>query len=122
MKPPGGLGEAGGLDVFCYASSEGNDIVADFPLDFEDAFDGEGGVLPKEASSLLGDFTAFGEDFGGGEFDLEPLLEAVLVTPDSAHFRAGVAGDHDWKTLQDKDFRGKTRLDDDEPGVESALA
>lgn len=122
MKPPGGLRKAGSLNAFGYACSESNDIVADFPLDFEDAFDGEGGVLPEEAGSLLGDFTAFGEDFGGGEFDLEPLLEAVLVAPDSAHFGAGVAGYHDWKTLQEKDFRGKTRLDDDKPGVEPALA
>ena len=44
---------------------------------------GFGGRLRHEAG--------FGERFRGGKFNLQPGLKLVLVTPDAAHLRAGIA-------------------------------
>lgn len=94
MEPPGGFAGAFGLHGFGDSGGEGDDVVADFAFDFEDAFDLETGVGAEGAGGGGGDFTAFAEGVGGGEFDVEPLAVLVFVTPDVAHFGAGVACDH----------------------------
>jgi hypothetical protein len=74
--------------------SEGDDIVADFGLDFIDAVDGEVAAVADGVCGGLGDEAETGEGLRGGGLDVEPAAELVFVGPDSAHGRACVTGDH----------------------------
>ncbi len=40
------------------------------------------------------DFAGFSQRFAGGQLHRQPLLEAVLVAEDTAHFGTRVAGNH----------------------------
>ncbi len=93
---------AGGGHGFGDGGGEGDDVVLDFALDFGDAGDVEAGVGAEQAGGLGGDHAEFGQRFGSGQLDFEPLLEFVLVAPDAAHFGAGVSGNHNLSVL----FRG----------------
>ena len=65
-----------------------------FALDFVNARDVESGVRAQGARGVRGNFAGLGQGFARGQFHCQPLLEAVFVAEDAAHFGAGVAGDH----------------------------
>src|SRR5262249_36013752 len=75
--------------------SEGNDVMLHLALDFMDARDVEGGMGAQGFRSFLGNIADFGQSFGGGKLDLQPLGEAVFVREDLAHFRACVSGNQE---------------------------
>jgi len=78
-------------DDFGDRGGEGDDVVADFGLDFLDALQAEIGALADGFGGVFGDNASLGQGFGGGDFHREPGAEAVFIVPDAAHFRAGVA-------------------------------
>src|SRR5579863_9883576 len=51
------------------------------------------GVGPQLCGNIARHDSGFGERFGRGELDLEPLGVFVRVTPDAAHLRPGVTWD-----------------------------
>jgi hypothetical protein len=84
---------------------EGGDVVTGARLDLRHAGRVDAGRPAQGLGVLAGDHPQFGPGFDGGQLDLEPDLQAVLVRPDTAHGRAGVAGDHRWATsLHHSDF------------------
>src|SRR5579863_927344 len=91
MQPAGGFGI---VDGFADSDGEGNDVMADFRFDFVDARDVNAGAFAQAQRSFARDNTRFGENVGGGEFDVEPFLEFVFVGPELAHLRARVSWYH----------------------------
>ena len=89
------LGDRGG---------EGDDVVADFGFDLVDAGDGEVAFLGDGVGGGLGDKAGVGEGLRCGGLDAEPATVLVLVGPDAAELRAGVARDHRYK------LKGKSAL------------
>jgi len=87
---PAGLG----TDDLRDGGSESNDVVADFSLDVVYALQVEIRAFADALGSRLWDHACFRKRLGGGNFDREPGAEAVLITPDAAHFRSGRAWDH----------------------------
>ena len=90
MQPARGFGIG---DRFLHGDGERDHVVTNFGFDFVDARD----VHARAFAQLRGGFArndaGFGERFGGGELDFQPLLESVFLAPDAAHFRAGVSCD-----------------------------
>ena len=91
VQPAGGFGVG---DVFGDGGGEGDDVVADFGFDFVDAGDGEVAAVADGVGGGLRDEAEAGEGLRGGGLDGEPAAVFVLVGPDAAHGRAGVASDH----------------------------
>jgi len=89
-----GLGVAGLGHRFCYACREGDDVVADLLLDFEDPVGVDVGVGGEQGGGVGGDVAPFGQDLRSGELDGEPGAVLAVVTPDFAHGGPGIAGDH----------------------------
>ncbi len=98
---PNLLGDGGG---------EGDDVVFHLGLDLVDAVDLEAALLANGLGGRLRHHAGFGQRLGGGDFDVQPGLKLVLVTPDAAHLGAGIACDQrellvlnrsagDWETL-----------------------
>ena len=84
-----------GADALGHAGDEGDHVVLDLLLDLLDAGrrrSGPARLIAARAS--LGDDAALRQHLGGGDLDLEPGGEAVLVGPQARHLRARVAGDH----------------------------
>ena len=48
----------------------------------------------RRAAASRGTTPRLGQRVGGRQLDFEPALEAALVAPDAAHFRARVSGNH----------------------------
>src|SRR5690348_1113010 len=90
MQPARGFGIG---DSFADGDGEGDDVVADFRFDFEDAGDVNAGAFAEAGGGFAGNGAGFGEDVSGGEFDVEPFLEFVFVAPELAHLGARVAVD-----------------------------
>ncbi len=94
MQPARSVGLAGGGHFLGDGGGEGDDVVLHFALDLVNARDVEGGMLAQRARGLRGNFAGLGQRFARGQFDGEPLLEAVLVAKDAAHFGPGISWDH----------------------------
>ena len=88
VEPAGGGGVAHG---FADSHGESNDVVFNARFNFVDTVDVDFGARAQERDGFGGNLAGGGERFGGGEFDIEPLLEAIGVAPDMSHFLAGVA-------------------------------
>ena len=75
--------------------SEGDEVVANFALDFRHALRrrwlGGGAQLLR---GFFGDLPAFGQGVGGGQLNFQPLGQLVFVGPDAAHGRSGVTRNH----------------------------
>ena len=82
-----------GPDDLGHGGSEGNHIVAHFGFDLVDALHAEIGTLANGLGRRLGNHACLGQSFGGGDFHGQPGAEAIFITPDAAHFRAGIARD-----------------------------
>ncbi len=67
--------------------------MLDLGLDLLDAVDVEVSAGADGLGGRVGDDAGFGQDLGGGGFDLQPHAVFVFVTPDAAHRRAGVTSD-----------------------------
>ena len=65
-----------------------------FGFDLVDARDVDFGARAQRRGRVLGHLAGFGQRFRGGEFDVEPFLEAIGVAPDAAHFFARIAWYH----------------------------
>ncbi len=84
-----------GPDEFGNAGQEGNDVVLHGPLDFVDSIDVETGLRLDRLERLPGDVPSFRQGLADENLDVQPLLEAVLRTPDGFHFLARIPRDHD---------------------------
>ena len=73
---------------------EGDDVVLDFLFDGEDALDFEAAFAPDSARGGLRDQAGIRFRFRRRHFDIEPLLELVVIRPNAAHFGTCVARDH----------------------------
>lgn len=93
MQPAGGVGGAGGAHFFGDGSGESDYIMLHFALDFVNARDIEGGVLPQRLRCFARNLAGFRERLACGQFDFEPLQEAIFVGKDAAHFGARISGD-----------------------------
>ena len=113
VEPAGGFGV---IDVFGDGGGEGDDVVADFGLDFEDAGDGEVAAGGDGVGGGLGDEAEAGEGLGGGGLDGEPGAELVFVGPDAAHGRTCVTGDHKGTSGKRLVVSGQKRLYAEEGG------
>jgi hypothetical protein len=89
VQPP-----ALGSHALRHVGDEGDDVVLDFLLDGVDPGHVEARLLLDGGQGLRRDDPPLGEHLGGGDLDLEPGREPVLVGPDPGHLRAGVARDH----------------------------
>ena len=58
-----------------------------------DARDVNARPLAQFPRGLARDDSGFGQRFGGGQLDVEPLLEFVFLAPDAAHLRTRVPCD-----------------------------
>lgn len=94
VEPARSLRNSLGFHGFGDRRGESNDVVLDLALDLEDSRDGEGGMFAQLAGGLRGDDALIGESSARCEFDFQPLLVLVLITPDGAHCGAGIAGNH----------------------------
>lgn len=91
VKPAGSFGIG---DGFADGHGEGDDVVLDASFEVVDAGDVDLGARADEIDGFGGNLAGFGKSLGGGEFDVEPALEAVGVAPDMAHVVAGIARNH----------------------------
>ena len=83
-----------GPDVLGHVRDERDHVVLDFLLDRVDARDVEARPLLDGLEGFPRHDPALGQHLGGGDLDLEPGREAVLVGPEPGHLGPGVAGDH----------------------------
>src|SRR6185436_193464 len=89
MQPARGL--AGALG---HGGRERNHIVLRRLLDFLDAGDVERRALAKNPRVFGRDDTRGGERIGGRQLDLEPGTVPPFLTPDGAHLRTRIPGNH----------------------------
>jgi hypothetical protein len=89
MEPPGG-----GTDVLGDGRRKGDDVVLRHLLDGLDAVDVERAALANIAGGFSRNDASRRHGFGGGGFNAEPRLVAMLIAPDAAHLRVGVSRNH----------------------------
>ena len=94
MQPARSIGLAGGRHFLGDGGSERDDVVLYFALNFMNAGDVEGGVLAQGARGFRGNFAGLRQRFTRGQFDGQPLLEAIFVAKDAAHFGPGISWNH----------------------------
>ncbi len=82
-----------GADLFRHRGSEGDHVVLYVSFNLVDALQFEIAALGDGLGSLLGDDSGLGEREAGGDFHLKPAAEFIFITPDAAHFRAGITRD-----------------------------
>ena len=80
-------------DDFSHGGGEGDDIVADFRFDLGNPVQVEVSPLANGPGSVLRHHAGFGQSFRGRDFDRQPGAKAILIAPDAAHVRAGIAWD-----------------------------
>src|SRR5436309_14009885 len=68
-----------------------DNIMAHFGFDLIDPLQPEVRPLADSFGSLFRDPASFGQGFSGGDLNRQPGAKAVLIAPNAAHFRAGVA-------------------------------
>ena len=83
-------------DRFLHDDGEGDHVMAYFGFDFVDAGDIDAGALAQLCGGFARNDARFGERFGGGQLNIQPVLEFVFFAPDAAHFRARVSCDQDF--------------------------
>src|SRR3989441_7298039 len=71
--------------------SEGDYIMAHFGFDLIDPLEPEVRPLANSFGSLFRHHASFGQSVRGGDLNRQPGAKAVLIAPNAAHFRAGVA-------------------------------
>ncbi len=59
-------------------------------FELEDAGGVDFGASANRGSSFFGNLPGFGEGFGSGQLDFEPLCEFSRIAPDAAHLFARV--------------------------------
>ena len=91
MQPARGFRIANG---FTDGHGEGDDVVLHFGFELVDACDVDLGAGTQHRGRVLGHLTGFRQRVGGGQFNVEPFLEAIGVAPDMSHFFAGIARYH----------------------------
>src|SRR6185437_13845484 len=79
-------------DFFGHRSGECDDIMSNLSLDLIDPLEFE--ITPRcdGLRGIFGHNSGFSKCQAGGGFHLQPAPKLVFITPDSAHFRACVAG------------------------------
>ena len=85
----------GGGHGFGYRGGERDHIVPHFVFNFVDAGDLEPGMSAQQARGFGGNDAEFGQRLRGRQLNFQPLLKAVFVTPDPAHFGPRVSRNHD---------------------------
>ncbi len=91
MQPAGRLGIA---DRLLHGDGEGDHVMAHFGFDLVDACHVDARPFAQLRGGLFRHDARFGKRLGGGQLDLQPLLEFVFLAPDAAHLRTCVARDH----------------------------
>ena len=81
-------------DVLGDSGREGDDVVLRGLFDLLDAGDVERAALADIARRVGGHDAGSRHRVGGGRLDEQPGLVAMLIAPDAAHLRVGVACDH----------------------------
>ena len=79
---------------FADRHGESDHVVLHFGFEFVDAGDVNFSAGTQRDGRVFRNFTSFGQGFGSGEFNIQPFLIAVRVTPDTSHFFAGIARYH----------------------------
>jgi hypothetical protein len=85
---------AGGGHFLSDRGGEGNDVMLHLAFDLVNARDVEGSVLAQRARGIRGNFAGLGQRFSGRQLYRQPLLEAILIAENAAHFGPGVSWDH----------------------------
>ena len=78
---------------FGHGGGEGDDIVADFRFDLGNPVQVEISPLTNGPGSVLRHHAGFSQSLRGRDFDRQPGAKAILIAPDAAHVRAGIAWD-----------------------------
>ena len=87
VQPARGGGIA---DGFAHIHRKRNDVVLYARFQFVNARDIHFGALANDRSGIFRHEASFRKRFGGGQLDVEPLLEAIRIAPDLAHIFAGI--------------------------------
>jgi hypothetical protein len=93
-----------GADRFGDGGGEGDDVVADFGLDFVDAVERKAAAVTDGAGRFGGNQAVLGENFAGEGFNFQPGAELAFLAPDGAHGGAGVARDQSGKPPENSSF------------------
>src|SRR5689334_12680105 len=77
---------------------ERDHVVLDGPFDFVDARRVDGRMVSQKLGGIGGNDAEIRKRFGSREFDFEPLLKTVLVTPDTSHIGTRISRNQKVKT------------------------
>src|SRR5579884_3490297 len=80
-------------NFFRHGCGKGNHVMFYFSLNFVNALQVKVAAFGYGTRGIFRDNPGIGKGQAGGSFHAEPATEFIVITPDSAHFRARITGD-----------------------------